>query len=398
MTIMRCTLLATALVFSLPLAAADLNFELGADVQYFPHTADSAATDYSANNNAYFRIEYDRDFADGRVKFMLDTKAQYNQRDDRRNRIDFSELALGYFADEIDISAGVLTEFWGVTEARHLVDILNQTNIAENIDEEEKLGQPMVKLRLHQEWGSVQFFWLPVFRERIYPDDDARLGPGDRIHYKDALYESSREERHQDFAVRYSHTLGEWDIGVAHFSGTSREPLLMLDLAQLPQISFTPYYELIDQTSVDVQMTSESLLLKLEAISRNSDAQGRYAAAVAGVEYTRVGIMNSAMDLGYIAEYLYDERDEQASTPFADDIFAGVRLVANNVAQTTLLLGAYVDRVNHSTAWRVELDTRLRDGVTLNIEGQVFSNPRPEDLLYGLRNDDYLRVGVRWFF
>lgn len=387
-----------ATIWSMPLAAADLNIELGTDIQYFSHTADSASIDYSTNSNTYFRVEYDRDFADGRVKFMLDTKAQYNQRDDRRRRMDFSELALGYFADEIDISAGVLTEFWGVTEARHLVDIINQTNVAENIDEEEKLGQPMVKLRLHQQWGSVQFFWLPVFRERIYPGDNARLGPGDSIHYKDALYESPREERHQDFALRYSHTLGEWDIGVAHFTGTSREPLLMLDTTQLPRISFVPYYELIDQTSIDVQMTSESLLLKLEAISRNSDAQGRYSAAVAGFEYTRVGIFNSAMDIGYIAEYLYDERDEQASTPFADDIFAGLRLVANDVAQTTLLLGAYVDRDNHSTAWRFEMDTRLRDGVTLNIEGQVFSNPRIEDLLYGFRNDDYLKVGVQWFF
>ena len=387
-----------ALAWSMPLAAAELNFELGADIQYFPNTADSTAANYSSNSNTYFRVEYDRDFADGRVKFMLDTKAQYNQRDDRRRRIDVSELALGYFADEIDISAGVLTEFWGVTEARHLVDIINQTNVAENIDEEEKLGQPMVKLRLHQEWGSVQFFWLPVFRERIYPDDNSRLGPGDNIRYKDALYESSHQDNHQDFALRYSHTFGEWDVGIAHFNGTSREPLLMLDVTQLPQISFIPYYELIDQTSIDVQMSSESLLLKLEAISRASDAQGRYAAAVAGFEYTRVGIFNSAMDLGYIAEYLYDERSEQASTPFADDIFAGLRLVANDVAQTTLLLGAYVDRDNHSTAWRFEMDTRLRDGVTLNIEGQVFSNPHTEDLLYGFRNDDYLKVGVQWFF
>lgn len=394
---MKATLLTAMLAAATmaQFALAEVHVELGADIQYFPQPA---AIDYSTNNNTYLRLEYERESSDGSVKFILDSKAQYNQRDDRRSRFDFAELAVGYFADQADITAGVLTEFWGVTEARHLVDIINQTNVAENIDEEEKLGQPMVKTRFHQDWGTVQLYWLPVFRERIYPSDDARLGPGDSIQYQNAIYESSREENHQDFALRYSHTLGEWDFGVAHFSGTSREPLLMVDVTKLPSISFVPYYELIEQTSIDMQMTSESLLLKLEAISRSSNAQDRYAAAVTGFEYTQVGIFNSVMDLGYIAEYLYDERDEQASTPFADDVFAGVRLVANDIAQTTLLLGAYVDRVSHSTAWRLEMDTRLRDGVTLTIEGQIFSNSQPNDLLYGFRDDDYWRVGVQYFF
>ncbi len=379
--------------------ASSLNMELGADIQYFPNDTDTATEgDYSSDTTVNIGLEYDNEFYDGSVKVMVDANAQYNQRDDRRSRGDFNELAIGYFNDHLDITAGILTEFWGVTESRHLVDILNQTNVADNIDEEVKLGQPMVKTQFHHEWGNVQLYWLPMFRERIYPGNKARLSPGDAINYRDAEYESSDEEHHQDVAIRYTQTVDAWDIGIAHFSGTSREPLLIPDFTQFPAIVLTPYYEQIDQSSIDVQMTSDSLLLKLEAISRTSDLQKTYQSTVAGFEYTQVGVFNSAMDLGYITEYLYDERDEKATTPFADDVFAGLRLVTNNIAQTTYLLGAYVDTESQSTAWRFEMDTRLQDGLTLSIEGQVFTNQPQDDLLYGFRNDDYLRVGLQWFF
>jgi len=389
---------AACLASSMALASS-LNMELGADLYYFPNENDVATQgDYSSDSAVTAGIEYDNEFYDGTVKVMVDANARYNHRDDRRSRGDFNELAVGYFNEHMDITAGILTEFWGVTESRHLVDILNQTNVAENIDEEVKLGQPMMKTQFHHDWGNVQLYWLPVFRERIYPGNEARLSPGDTINYRDAQYESSDEEHHQDFAIRYTKTLEAWDIGIAHFSGTSREPLLIPDFTQFPAIVLTPYYEQIEQSSIDVQMTSDSLLLKLEAISRTSELQKTYQSAVVGFEYTQVGVFDSAMDLGYIAEYLYDERDEEATTPFADDVFAGLRLIQNNIAQTTYLLGVYVDAESHSNAWRFEMDTRLQDGLTLSLEGQAFANQPQDDLLYGFRNDDYVKVGLEWFF
>ncbi len=378
--------------------ADNINFELGTSVQYFPNSPSATSQeDYHLDSNSYARIDWDKDFAEGKFRLLIDANAHYDRYDSNRRRADFSELALTYFQDDLDISAGVLTEFWGVTESRHLVDIINQTHIADNIDEETKLGQPMIKTQWHQGWGSLQFYWLPLFRERVYPSDSARLGPGDEIRYGHARYESSDRDHHQDFALRYSKTLDTWDIGLAHFNGTSREPLLLINPSQLPSISFTPYYEQIEQTSLDMQRTSDSLLLKLEAISRSSKLQGRYAAAVTGFEYTQVGIFNSAMDLGYLGEYLYDERGDKATTPFANDIFLGLRLVANNIAQTTYLLGAYCDADTRSRAWRFEMNTRLRDGLTLSIEAQAFTHQPTTDLLYGLRDDDYLTLGLQWY-
>jgi len=64
---------------------------------------------------------------------------------------------------------------------------------------------------------------------------------------------------------------GNIDIGLAHFSGTSREPRLTPGANAAGNSVLIPHYELIDQTSADVQLTTDAWLWKLEMIHR-SDA------------------------------------------------------------------------------------------------------------------------------
>jgi len=379
--------------------ASTLKLELGAEYQYFPHTNEQLLDkDYSEDTTAYFRLKYDNTYYDNSIKLSIDGTTTYDQRDDHRTRNDFNSLAVTYFADNIDVTVGMKTEFWGVTESRHLVDIINQTVVADDIDEESKLGQPMIKAQIHEDWGNVQLYLLPIFRERIYASETARLRPGLVIDDDLAQYESSDKKQHRDIALRYTNTVDIWDIGLAYFRGTGRDPVLLPQFTTQNQLVLAPYYEQIEQSSIDLQMTSNNWLLKLEAINRNSDLQKNYVAAVTGFEYTQVGIFKTAMDLGYMVEYLYDERDTKADTPFADDVFIGLRLIANDVAQSTYLLGAYVDRDSYSKAFRFEMKTRIRDGLTLSMEGQAFSHQPQEDLLYNFRNDDYLTVGLQLFF
>ena len=118
--------------------------------------------------------------------------------------------------------------FWGVTEAVHLVDIVNQTDLVESLDGEEKLGQPMIDLSLIRDWGVVDLFVLPWFRERTFPSEDGRPRFAIPIDTHDPIYESSAEQHHVDFAARWSNSIGEWDIGLSYFYGTSREPRFVI--------------------------------------------------------------------------------------------------------------------------------------------------------------------------
>ena len=80
-----------------------------------------------------------------------------------------------YKGTEIELLVGINKVFWGVTESVHLVDIVNQTDLVEDLDQEDKLGQPMVNLALQHDWGLLNIYLLPYFRERTFPGIDWSL-------------------------------------------------------------------------------------------------------------------------------------------------------------------------------------------------------------------------------
>jgi len=119
-----------------------------------------------------------------------------------------------------------------------------------------------------------------------------------------ARYESSREERNIDYAVRWESTIGDWDMGLSHFNGTSREPRFEI---RPDGQALLPVYNLIEQWGLDLQATLGDWLWKAEIIRRSGQLEA-YIALTTGFEYTFAGIMESAVDLGILSEVLYDER------------------------------------------------------------------------------------------
>ena len=137
------------------------------------------------------------------------------------------------------------------------MDIINQTDLVEHPDTEDKLGQPMINLALIRDWGTVDLFVLPCFRERTFPGSEGRLlSGGIPIDTDQTRYESGAKEKHVDWAVRWAHYFGDWDIGLSHFSGTSREPRFLSGTDGAGGFVLIPFYEQIDQTGLDMQITN----------------------------------------------------------------------------------------------------------------------------------------------
>ena len=97
--------------------------------------------------------------------------------DDERTHFDLREAYWRHTWDAWELLVGADIVFWGVTESRHLVNIINQTDGVEDIDEEDKLGQPMIMLSSQRDWGQWDFFLMPYFRERTFPGRKGRLRP-----------------------------------------------------------------------------------------------------------------------------------------------------------------------------------------------------------------------------
>jgi hypothetical protein len=284
-----------------------------------------------------------------------------------------------------------------VTEFVHLIDIINQTDLVEDIRGEEKLGQPMVHLSVPGDWGVLDLFGLPCFRERTFPGTDGRLRTGIIVETDKPVYESGAEENHFDFALRYSRVLDSGDIGIYYFRGTGREPLLIPSNILGRQV-LQPYYQQIDQAGMDLQMVRGNWLWKLEALYQDNENKS-YFATTGGIEYTFFGIKDSMMDLGFITEFVYDNRDDAATTSFENDLLLGLRLAVNDGPGTELLLGLSHDLNNGGDILQIEASRRLADNIKVFLEVWGFFNTDHDDFyLYSIRDDDFVRLQVFYYF
>ncbi len=297
-----------------------------------------------------------------------------------------------------EVLTGIGRVFWGVTESRHLVDIVNQTDLVEHLDEEDKLGQPMVNLTLFQSFGTVGLFILPGFRERTFPGRRARFRGPLPIATDEPVFESPAGRGRIDLAARWSNTFGAWDVGAGLFHGTGREPRLVRALNSGGAPVLVPHYDIISQAGLDIQYTRENWLWKLEALGRRGNGK-RFGAMVAGFEYTLFGLFGP-MDLSILAEYLRDGRGVTApATSADDDLFGALRLVFNNAPSTTALIGATVDRRSGATVLRFEARHRLSDTWSLEVEAWGFTGiPASDTALAGIRRDDFVQVRLQRTF
>jgi hypothetical protein len=314
--------------------------------------------------------------------------------DDERTHLDIRELSFLWVKDKWEVRAGVSRVFWGVTESQHLVDVINQTDLVENLDGEDKLGQPMLRLTRIVENGAVDFFVLPYFRERTFPGINGRLRTPLVIDTDNPLFQSSDQEKHVDWAIRWNQTFGNVDFALSWFQGTSRDPVLLPNAAGT---ALQPFYAQMKQAGLELQYTGEEWLWKLEAIHRKSLGQS-YSAAVGGFEYTFVGINESAIDLGLIAEYHFDSRDLLATSPFQNDLFIGVRFAFNDAESTEILAGGIFDLDYSTKTFRIEASRRFGDSYKVTLEGQAFVDVDPRDPLAVFRQDNFIQLEIAKYF
>ena len=369
---------------------------IAGELRLFP--ADPAHEEQRGDNlSLSVEPEYYHEWEELGQSMVLRPFLRLDIQDPERTHGDIREFYWQKAAETWELRVGIRRVFWGVTESQHLVDIINQTDLVEDPDGEDKLGQPMLNLALIDRWGTLDLFLLPGFRERTFPGPRGRLRPAFPVDTDHPEYESGAKEYHLDWAVRWSRALGDWDIGLSHFSGTSREPQLKPRFSASKLLELVPYYDQIDQTGLDVQLTKGSWLWKLEAIHRSG--QGKtFSALTAGFEYTFYGVFETGADVGILAEYLYDSRGNDAPLPFENDVFLGTRVGFNDTQTTELLAGAIVDPESGATAASIELSRRLGSSWRLSAEARAFMGFPESDPGIAFRNDDYLQVELAWYF
>ena len=355
-------------------------------------------SDAEVSVSGEWEIRWRSDEGDQRASFI--PFSRWDENDDERTHVDVREAYWAYEdwsykGTDIELLVGINKVFWGVAESVHLVDIVNQTDLVEDLDQEDKLGQPMVNLALQHDWGLLNIYLLPYFRERTFPGIDGRFRAPLPVDWDDAEYESGDKDKHVDFALRYSHYFGDVDVGVYYFNGTSREP--RLELAPNGQ-ELTPFYDQIDQVGVDVQYTKDSWLWKLETIARDGYDES-FMAAVGGFEYTFYQVHESDADIGFLMEYQYDDRSSKEPATIADnDLFVGGRWSLNDTQDTALLAGVVVDKKTSETFFNIEAERRFGDNIVIEFRARAITNAESDESLYSFSRDDYIQLQISRFF
>lgn len=389
-----------------------------------------------------------------RRRFNFDVFARADSQDASRTHADARDLYYQYIGRDFELRLGNRRVFWGVTESRHLVDIINQSDLAEDLDTEAKLGQPMFNLAVIRDTGALDIYLMPYQRARTFPGVDGYPQLPFPVAVHEAQYESRQGQHHLDFAARYATSWGGFDLGVAVFNGTAREPLLRPCLrrgsgyvdtdngpncdivaaaeASAPQsplpddltpllqalglfpsddevraeieadvrrnLVLVPAYRRLRQISLDLQYVNESLALKLETLLRE-DSTGRSTAAVAGVEYNLGDVGATGVDIGLLAEYLYDEKRDGLNARFTDDLFLGARVGLNDEAGTELLAGVIVNRPDfRQYAFQLEASRRLTDAARLSLDARGFADSPADSPEAFLDGQSLVRLTLEWFF
>lgn len=321
-------------------------------------------------------VRYLHSWSDGDDLLLLDGFYRWSDGDEARRHGDIQDLVWTHLGSGWESHVGIRTVFWGVTEFQHLVDIINQEDVAERFDGEARLGQPMLNVSMANAFSVLDLFILAGFRERTFPGATGWPAGPFPVSQTEADYESGAESQRVDFAARWGVTIDDWEVALSWFSGTGRDPELRRLSAAAEWI---PYYPVIDQFGVELTYLQAAWLWKAELISRSGYRGGRYSAAVAGLEYTHEGVFNSGADLGWVLEYHFDDRaaDTFAYQLLEHDVALGWRLALNDEHDSQALLGLMIDTELPEQIISLEGSRRFAEHWVGALEAWVFLADEP---------------------
>jgi len=379
-----------------PKVTSELSGNFRVDYRYFPDEA-LYPGQFNQYWSGYFEPKVYLKWNKGKQLLQFSGFGRLDQYDTASTHVDLRELYWQALFKKSEISVGFKKIFWGITESNHVVDVVNQLDALEGFDIEQKLGQPMVHFSWSPKWGTIDVIGMAYHRQLLFPGPNGRPRPplGDptansgNFHLDSTIYESEYNEYQPEIALRWSHSVSIFDIGLTYFNGTTRPPLF----ATNDGIHFNIFYELINQVGIDIQAYTGSMLWKFEGAYRESNRKAIRSFVVGG-EYTFSNLFRSGADLGFIVEYNYDDRGIELLTALDDDMFYGLRFALNDRQSTDFLGGYIVDNDNGTQRYFLEANRRLGNSWKLSINASGYNNVAQTEFIYLLRADGFIGISL----
>lgn len=95
-----------------------------------------------------------------------------------------------------------------------------------------------------------------------------------------------------------------------------------------------------------------------------------------------------------LGEWSFDEREELATSVYANDFFIAGFLAFNDVQGTELTVSVLMDLTYGSQVLNLDFKRRLSDRWSIRLEAIVNAKADLEDLTYDSRKDSFLGIGL----
>ncbi|MDA9989762.1 hypothetical protein N9E48_03000 [Paracoccaceae bacterium] len=366
------------------IADGDLNTTVIAEFRSYPN---SNAGTIDRGQSLELNVDAYQDF--GTSRGVLELVARIDDQDSGRRILEARQAYITTEIGGVEIYIGNRQEFWGKAESINIVDVVNQEDAAADQGGAGKLGAPSVSIERYANYGDLQFWYMPNFRELTFNDADAH--PSGELPVKAARYQRSLGRNADDFAFRFSTVVNDWDLAGSLFYGTARKPILsVVDMGTALQ----PYYAEQRSVGLEAQYTGDATLLKWESLHGKQDGKDFFA-AVAGLEYTLYGVLDQVWDLGLIAEAQYDERPQVAAERF---YVAGLRLTLNDAKDSSLLLLTSQDEAKDQSLISFDASQRINSWSSIDVGAKFFDAKTPSSVFGFLDDDDTISVKLNMFF
>jgi hypothetical protein len=359
----------------------------------------------------------------GRFEERIRVFGRFDPADPERQTLIAEEAWLQASGPRLRLRLGVDVVNWSALEAFHPADVVNARNLEGDLEDLEKIGEPMaaVQLRL-DDATSLSLLLMPVYTAPRLPSTRSRLGGAPvaalglrgRRRVVDRDGELVDRDLGPQLALHLRRVLGSADVSLAVVEHIDRQqPLLRIDAQDGRPVLV---YQAVREALGTYQQAFGSSVVKLEGSyrwfagpaaaveDRFGPLDGRdHGTVAAGLEHALpTGATWSSTLLLEGQAVLGGRRALGAFDAFQRDAFVGWRWAANDVAGRELLAGAIVD-LERPSEHLLALTYRQRLGESWTLEAALrlfaaAAEPAASGGLQPLRDADHLRLVITRHF
>jgi hypothetical protein len=334
--------------------------ELALETRAFRNDHDPVTRDYGVGMFGQLELRYERGFfqAKGRGFGRLDAN------DRQRTTLVDEEAWLQAQSDRLRLRIGVDVVNWTALEAFHPADVINARNLDSDLENFERIGEPMAALQVRAfEQTTITAMFMPVYMTTRFPSPYSRLNfapPGVDLRGRPKRLSRSGALTDSDFgpqaALQVRQVIGSADLSAHVLEHMDRlQPMILIDAATLTPVLL---YKTGRQAGGTYQQVFGPLVAKLEggyrwfvapdaaAVQQVGPLPRRNHGIIAGgLEYGiphRNGSESTVLLEGETVLGV-DELTRRSLEIFQRDVFVGLRFARNDESSKEALVAAAID-------------------------------------------------------